>query len=70
MANTNEDTVKGNERLLQAVQSTYKRDELIAHSVSALGVPSYVAAGALTGEKYTIKEAKKAIESFLKKEVK
>jgi hypothetical protein len=63
-------TQEQNEKLLQAVTATYKREELIAHSASALGVPSYIAAGALTESEYTIAAAKKAIEAFKRKEVK
>ncbi len=63
-------TKEQNAKLLQAVAASYKREELIRHAESALGVPSYVAAGALTEDEYTVSEAKKAIEAFKGKEVK
>lgn len=63
-------TQEKNESLLQAVKASYKREELIRHAESALGVPGYVAAGALTEDKYTVAAAKKVIEAFKRKEVK
>ncbi|KIV55052.1 hypothetical protein AM501_26855 [Aneurinibacillus migulanus] len=63
-------TQEKNESLLQAVKASYKREELIRHAESALGVPGYVVAGALTEDEYTVAAAKKAIEAFKGKGVK